>query len=147
MGAHAILNNGSFYSRVGSAAVAMAATDNRTPVILCCETYKFINRTQVDSLVLNEKGDPDDLVPTDKIRHLNCRKDEAPMLGGWKHQPNLNILNLLYDVTPSKYVSLIITEIGIVPYTSAPVVSLFIYKKRILLLLNIILKNHSYYLY
>lgn len=131
MGAHAILNNGSSYSRIGSAAVAMAATDKQIPVILCCETYKFVNRTQVDSLVMNEKGDPDDLVHTiNKIKHPNeldnFREDETPVLSDWKHQPNLNILNLLYDVTPSKYISLLITEVGIIPCTSAPVVSLFV---------------------
>jgi translation initiation factor eIF-2B subunit delta len=115
MGAHAILSNGSSYSRIGSAAVAMAATDKQIPVIICCETYKFVNRTQVDSLVMNEKGDPNDLMHPNK------------QLIDWKHQPNLNVLNLLYDVTPSKYISLLMTEIGIVPCTSAPVVSLVVY--------------------
>lgn len=56
MGAHALLNNGAVYSRVGTAMVAMAARDKQIPVMICCETYKFVNRTQVDSLVLNEMG-------------------------------------------------------------------------------------------
>ena len=56
MGAHALLNNGAVYSRVGTAMVAMAARDKQIPVMICCETYKFVNRTQVDSLVLNEIG-------------------------------------------------------------------------------------------
>lgn len=56
MGAHALLNNGAVYSRVGTAMVAMAASDKQIPVMICCETYKFVNRTQVDSLVLNELG-------------------------------------------------------------------------------------------
>ncbi|KAK4515357.1 uncharacterized protein ATC70_010302 [Mucor velutinosus] len=114
MGSHAILNNGSSYARIGSAAIAMAATDNQIPVILCCETYKFVNRTQVDSLVMNEKGDPYSLVQTE---------DRAtPVLANWKQQQNLSILNLMYDVTPSKYISAVVTEIGIIPCTSAPVI-------------------------
>jgi translation initiation factor eIF-2B subunit delta len=56
LGAHALLNNGAVYSRIGTAMVAMAASDRQIPVIVCCETYKFVNRTQVDSLVLNEMG-------------------------------------------------------------------------------------------
>lgn len=115
MGTHAILNNGSSYSRIGSAAVAMAATDKRIPVMICSETYKFINRTQVDSLVMNEKSNPDNLVHTKK-------DDTSPVLADWKHSPNLNILNLMYDVTPAKYISLVITEIGMIPCTSAPVI-------------------------
>ncbi|OAD04061.1 hypothetical protein MUCCIDRAFT_39069 [Mucor lusitanicus CBS 277.49] len=114
LGSHAILNNGSSYARIGSAAVAMAATDKQIPVILCCETYKFVNRTQVDSLVMNEKGDPYSLVQTSDTA--------APILANWKQQQNLSILNLMYDVTPSKYISAVVTEIGIIPCTSAPVV-------------------------
>ncbi|KAL0139667.1 translation initiation factor eIF2B delta subunit [Mucor lusitanicus] len=114
LGSHAILNNGSSYARIGSAAVAMAATDKQIPVILCCETYKFVNRTQVDSLVMNEKGDPYSLVQTSDTA--------APILANWKQQQNLSILNLMYDVTPSKYISAVVTEIGIIPCTSAPVI-------------------------
>ncbi|KAL7318813.1 hypothetical protein PS15m_002012 [Mucor circinelloides] len=114
MGSHAILNNGSSYSRIGSAAIAMAATDKQIPVILCCETYKFVNRTQVDSLVMNEKGDPNSLTQTSDTA--------TPILANWKQQPSLSILNLMYDVTPSKYISAVVTEIGIIPCTSAPVI-------------------------
>jgi translation initiation factor eIF-2B subunit delta len=56
MGTHAILNNGCSYSRVGSALVSMAAADRQIPAIICAETYKFVNKTQVDSFVLNERG-------------------------------------------------------------------------------------------
>lgn len=115
-----ILNNGLSYARIGSAAIAMAASDKQIPVILCCETYKFVNGTQVDSLVMNEKGDPNSLVYTSDTT--------TSVLANWKQQPNLSILNLMYDVTPSKYISLVITEIGIIPCTSAPVVSPNVFK-------------------
>lgn len=87
----------------------MAAADNMIPVMICAETYKFTNRTQVDSLVMNEKGNPEDLV-------------NQGVLVDWKHMSNLNVINLLYDVTPAKYISLVITEIGVIPCTSAPVI-------------------------
>lgn len=121
MGAHALLNNGAVYSRIGSSMVAMAASDKQIPVMICCETYKFVNRTQVDSFVLNELGNPDDLVNTGL-------KQEEAALSSWRDQPDLRLLNLLYDVTPSKYISLVVTEVGLIPCTSAPVVSdLFIF--------------------
>jgi translation initiation factor 2B subunit (eIF-2B alpha/beta/delta family) len=39
-----------------SALVSMAAADRQIPVIICAETYKFVKKTQVDSFVLNERG-------------------------------------------------------------------------------------------
>ncbi|KAI8993590.1 hypothetical protein BDB01DRAFT_754852 [Pilobolus umbonatus] len=129
MGAHALLNNGAVYSRIGSSMVAMAASDKQIPVMICCETYKFINRTQVDSFVLNELGNPDDLVNTKSTitPQLDRKLDENAVLATWKDQPDLRLLNLLYDVTPSKYITLVITEVGLIPCTSAPVVSHFSY--------------------
>lgn len=125
MGAHALLNNGAVYSRIGSSMVAMAASDKQIPVMICCETYKFVNRTQVDSFVLNELGNPDDLVKT-----VN-NKDEPVVLGQWRDQPDLRLLNILYDVTPSKYITLVVTEVGLIPCTSAPVVSISIFILRV----------------
>ncbi|KAG0169941.1 hypothetical protein DFQ30_003046 [Apophysomyces sp. BC1015] len=125
MGAHALLNNGAVYSRVGTAMVAMAASDKQIPVMICCETYKFVNRTQVDSFVLNELGNPDDLVetkPTYNSHHQNHPSPSSSALAAWREQPNLRLLNLLYDVTPSKYITLVITEVGLIPCTSAPVI-------------------------
>lgn len=124
MGAHALLNNGAVYSRIGSSMVAMAASDKQIPVMICCETYKFVNRTQVDSFVLNELGNPDDLVHT----HTNdSSKSDTNVLANWRDQPDLRLLNILYDVTPSKYITLVVTEVGLIPCTSAPVVSFVFY--------------------
>ncbi|KAI9022234.1 hypothetical protein CLU79DRAFT_751775 [Phycomyces nitens] len=125
MGAHALLNNGAVYSRIGSAMVAMAASDLQIPVMICCETYKFVNRTQVDSLVMNELGNPDALVNTKSISNANHQghpSSEQSALVNWRDQHNLRLLNMLYDVTPSKYITLVVTEVGLIPCTSAPVI-------------------------
>ncbi|CAO3620993.1 unnamed protein product [Mucor hiemalis] len=124
MGAHALLNNGAVYSRIGSSMVAMAASDKQIPVMICCETYKFVNRTQVDSFVLNELGNPDDLVNTKSTTntHYASKPDDSAVLASWRDQSDLKLLNLLYDVTPSKYITLVVTEVGLIPCTSAPVI-------------------------
>lgn len=36
--------------------------------------------------------------------------------------PNLNILNLYYDVTPREFISLVITEMGFLPSTAVPAI-------------------------
>ena len=60
-------------------------------------------------------GDPDGLVP------LN-RADTPDILTGWREKESLFLLNLNYDVTPSNFVDMVITEIGMIPCTSVPVV-------------------------
>ena len=53
-------------SRVGTAVVAMMAHRCNKPVMVCCETYKFNEYSNVDSIGKNELGDPDDLVSIDR---------------------------------------------------------------------------------
>lgn len=52
---------------------------------------------------------------------------KAGLLDGWLHKPDLKLLNLLHDLTPSKYITTVITEVGMIPCTSVPVVRIFSY--------------------
>lgn len=56
LGASSILSNGTVYSRVGTASVAMVAHAFGIPVLVCCEAYKFHERVQLDSICANELG-------------------------------------------------------------------------------------------
>uniref|UniRef100_A0A3B4FGB2 Translation initiation factor eIF2B subunit delta n=1 Tax=Pundamilia nyererei TaxID=303518 RepID=A0A3B4FGB2_9CICH len=113
LGAHALLANGYVMSRVGTSQIALVAKAFNVPVLVCCETYKFCDRVQTDSFVSNELDDPDDLIVT--------RKGTTP-LEGWENESSLRRLNLVYDVTPPDFVDLVITELGMIPCTSVPVV-------------------------
>ncbi|XP_032228224.1 translation initiation factor eIF-2B subunit delta isoform X1 [Nematostella vectensis] len=115
LGAHALLANGYVKSRVGSSMIAMMANAYNVPVLVCCETYKFSDRVQTDSFVSNELGDPDDLVPI-------SRHSERDTLAEWRDTPSLHLLNLVYDVTPPDFISMVVTEVGMIPCTSVPVV-------------------------
>ncbi|CAK8533249.1 unnamed protein product [Lathyrus sativus] len=115
LGAESILSNGTVYSRVGTASVAMVAHASRVPVIVCCEAYKFHERVQLDSICSNELGDPD------AISNVQGRVD-VNHLDGWADIENLQLLNLIYDAMPSDYVSMIVTDYGMVPPTSVPVI-------------------------
>ncbi|KAM4131634.1 hypothetical protein ACJW30_01G190000 [Castanea mollissima] len=103
------------YSRVGTACVAMVAHEFRVPVLVCCEAYKFHERVQLDSICSNELGDPD------AISKVPGRED-INYLDGCTNSENLQLLNLIYDATPSDYVSMIVTDYGMVPPTSVPVI-------------------------
>ncbi|XP_042552749.1 translation initiation factor eIF-2B subunit delta isoform X4 [Dipodomys spectabilis] len=113
LGAHALLANGSVMSRVGTAQLALVARAYNVPVLVCCETYKFCERVQTDAFVSNELDDPDD---------LQCERGEHVALANWQNHPSLRLLNLVYDVTPPELVDLVITELGMIPCSSVPVV-------------------------
>lgn len=56
LGAHSLLANGYVMSRTGTAQIALIARSNNKPVLVCCETYKFSEKVQTDSIVHNEIG-------------------------------------------------------------------------------------------
>ena len=119
----------------------MMANAYNVPVIICCETYKvrwnspaqlfcagmdwltttiscsrqFCERVQLDSICSNELGDPDQLIATDQGSPSKNVLDE------WRDIPSLKLLNLVYDLTPIQYVSMVVTEVGMTPPTSVPV--------------------------
>ena len=130
LGAASLLSNGSVLSRVGTAGVALVARSNNVPVLVCCETYKIGQRVQLESITGNELGNPDDVTSTDRAARPGGQdlggaggggKGGDGVLADWREVPNLKVLNLLYDLTPSEFVSGIVTEMGILPPTSVAV--------------------------
>jgi len=113
LGASSLLLNGTLVARAGTALVAMLAHERAVPVLVCCETYKFAERVLLDSICYNELGDPDDLVD---------QQQGPDKLADWRDLPKLKLLNLVYDVTPMKYITMVVTEAGVVPPTSVPVI-------------------------
>ncbi|KAJ9604319.1 hypothetical protein H2200_011153 [Cladophialophora chaetospira] len=123
------------------------------PVIVLCETVKFTAKAATDSIILNEVADPDALVEADEPATLSTPKSAATPaetakagkkqgnqkdkdddesddkngsskgLEGWKDQPNLFLLNLMYDVTPAEFLDLVVCELGSLPPSAVPVVN------------------------
>ena len=120
LGASSMLLNGTLVSRAGSALVAMLAHARGVPVLVCCETYKFTDRVLLDAICYNELGDPDELVgePEQQPPPL----PSGARIADWRDVPTLKVLNLLYDVTPMQYVTMVVTEAGGIPPTSVPVI-------------------------
>jgi len=114
VGAYTMMANGSLISRVGTALVALMAKNFHVPFIVCCETYKFTERVQLESISFNELGDPEELI--------NQTDESESKLKNWKEIPGLKILNLAYDLTPIEFIVMVITEVGMVPPTSVSVI-------------------------
>ncbi|KAF1743351.1 hypothetical protein MXB_1841 [Myxobolus squamalis] len=111
---NSLMSNGTVLGPIGSSLITAVGSHYRVPVLVCCETYNVSDRAQTDSFVYNELGDPDDIL------ELN-RKSSAD-IADWKENPRITLLNLYYDIIQPKYVSAVVTELGIIPCSSAPVV-------------------------
>ncbi|XP_063690711.1 translation initiation factor eIF2B subunit delta-like isoform X2 [Bolinopsis microptera] len=114
LSADALLANGYVLGPVGTAMLALIAHKYNKPVIVCCETYKFSERVQTDSILFNELADPKDMLKT-KTGAASPLSDDAD-------HHNVNLVNLVYDATPPTLVSIVITEIAELPCSSAPVI-------------------------
>ncbi|KAJ9062023.1 hypothetical protein DSO57_1015068 [Entomophthora muscae] len=130
LGAHGLFSNGTLLARAGTAMVALAGHHQRLPVIVCCETYKFSDKVRLDSVVWNEIGDARDLLAISTLEY-SAVSAQAATEEEAKNQviddnltshSNLHFLNLLYDLTPADYITVVVTEVGLIPCTSVPVV-------------------------
>jgi translation initiation factor eIF-2B subunit delta len=115
LGASAMLSNGALVSRCGTAVVSAIAHRLHVPVLVLCETYKFTDRVQLDAICNNELADPDELL-------RGSRGEGGGTLSAWRDVAGLKLLNLVYDVTPVDFVTMVVTEVGNVPATSVPVI-------------------------
>ena len=63
--------------------------------------------------------------PKEKDQNDDDEKTSSSMKGleAWKDQPNLFLLNLMYDVTPAEFLDLVICELGSLPPRAVPVVN------------------------
>ncbi len=140
------MSNGTVMARAGSAAVAMVAHARRKPVLVCCESFKFHERVQLDAVTHNELGDPQALASV-------AGRPDVQALQGWQvgraagagasvhparagstrmthhaafvlcavavqGNPRLALLNLKYDAMPAQFVTAIVTEHALIPPTS-----------------------------
>jgi translation initiation factor eIF-2B subunit delta len=111
IGASCMLSNGFAVARIGTASLALIADTFNIPFIVCCETYKFSEKIYLDSSTNNELGNEKDL--------LKIERQEQILTGNEK---NIHLLNLIYDVTPKEFIHVVLTDVGLIPSTSVPVV-------------------------
>lgn len=111
LGTASLLSNGAPYARAGTAMCAMMAHGYHIPVIICCETYKFSDRIQLDSFVVNEAGNCSDLLSHEDFDSKTDSRLLTP--AECSAQSRLKAVRLMYDVTPPKYISAIASEVGL----------------------------------
>ena len=141
-----MMSNGRLYSRVGTASISMLASSHSLPVIVLCQSVKFTEKVALDSIVGNEVAPAEELLSEAERRELLPLKsmlpssrstsknddkaasteeekaDTSDVLKWIEESKNLHHLQVLYDVTPAKYIDMVITEYGGLPPSSVPVV-------------------------
>jgi len=98
------------------------ANEVDVPVIVCCESVKFTEKVALDSIVSNEVAPPDELITATPLTSGSSQEVKGSPLANWRDTPNLQLLNIMYDVTPAEYIKMVITEYGSLPPSSVPVV-------------------------
>ncbi|OAV88698.1 hypothetical protein PTTG_07796 [Puccinia triticina 1-1 BBBD Race 1] len=122
LGAHAMLANGAIYGRAGTAMIAMISKTYGIPVVCCCETYKFSERVMLDSIVSNEISTSQSNIPPASYHHLFKFPSTLPTPPQENEEDTeIQELSLLYDVTRPEDITMVITEAGIIPVQSVPV--------------------------
>ncbi|GAP91417.1 putative translation initiation factor eif-2b subunit delta [Rosellinia necatrix] len=91
LGAEGMFSNGALYSPCGTSDVAIAAKDSGKPVYALCESINITDRVSTDSLTYNE-------IDPERCTGASFR--------------------LLYDTTPSHYLTTVVTEISSAQPTS-----------------------------
>ena len=96
VGADTITSQGNLINKVGTSQVAAAANEARVQFYVCTETYKFSPLTVSGDMVKIEERDISEVV----------RPGEIP--------DSVRVFNPVFDVTPAKYISGMITELGLI---------------------------------
>ena len=103
LGGDCIYSNGYLQTCCGASTIGLLASKLRIPLYVLIKTYKFSDKTEMDHLNVN-----------------SCRNFK-----GMAHSKEENFhyqVDLQYDLVPSSFISLLITEVGLMPPTGVPVV-------------------------
>ncbi|MDK2891894.1 ribose 1,5-bisphosphate isomerase [Methanohalophilus sp.] len=106
VGADSITANGALVNKIGTSQLALAAKEARVNFISAAETYKFHPMTVMGDMIEIEDRSADEVIDPKIIAEL----------------PNVKVRNPAFDVTPSEYIDLIVTEVGAFPPSMAFVV-------------------------
>jgi ribose 1,5-bisphosphate isomerase len=99
IGADAITANGALVNKIGTSVVALAAHEANVRVFVAAETYKFSPETMIGELVTIEERDTSEVISDEALKEIGP----------------IQVRNPSFDITPSQFIDLIITERGIIP--------------------------------
>lgn len=100
VGADTICANGDLINKIGTSQVALCAKEQDVDFIAATESIKFSPASVMGSVVEIEERDPSEVILPGKLR-------------------GVRVLNPAFDVTDAEYISMIVTEYGVIPPQAA----------------------------
>ena len=93
---------------------------------------QFSSKLNLDTEANESKYEHDDGDMTDDDGMGGDEDDpfKNKLLGDWRNMPKLKMLNLKYDTTPARLIRMVITELGVMPPSAAPVIIRECHKDR-----------------
>lgn len=99
VGADAIAANGALVNKIGTSQLALAAHEARKSFMVAAETFKFSPSTILGIPIEIEERSSEEVVDPSVLEEL----------------PHVQVKNPAFDFTPSEYIDMIVTDIGIIP--------------------------------
>ncbi|MHA1380675.1 MAG: translation initiation factor eIF-2B [Candidatus Helarchaeota archaeon] len=93
IGADSILADGSIINKIGTYPLALTAYEHQLPFYVATESYKFNPRSYFGKPIIIEEKSPNEILS--------------------QNIPGVEVKNFYFDITPSKYITSLITEDGI----------------------------------
>ena len=103
VGADAVTVKGAVVNKIGTSQIALAAHEARKNLLVAAETYKFAPKTILGHHIEIEERPASEVLPDDVSESL----------------PFVTVRNPVFDVTPARYIDVIVTEAGAVPPEAA----------------------------
>jgi ribose 1,5-bisphosphate isomerase len=100
VGADTICANGDLINKIGTSQIALCAKEQDVDFIAATESIKFSPASVMGSVVEIEERDPAEVIEPGKLR-------------------GVRVLNPAFDVTDAEYISMIVTEYGVIPPQAA----------------------------
>lgn len=112
LGTHAVTANGGLVAQAGTAVIARAAKEHRTPVVVVAGVYKVSPLHPFDFEGIAEAGNPNDALPWEdgEFRDLLYVSTFTLTLEA-KFIDTVETVNVLYDYVPPELVDLYITNL------------------------------------
>ncbi len=100
VGADTICANGDLINKIGTSQIALCAKELDIDFIVAAESIKFSPESVMGSVVEIEERDPSEVIKAEKLK-------------------DVRVLNPVFDITDARYISMIITEYGVIPPEAA----------------------------
>ena len=100
VGADTICANGDLINKIGTSQIALCAKELDIDFIVAAESIKFSPESVMGSVVEIEERDPSEIIKAEKLK-------------------DVRVLNPVFDITDARYISMIITEYGVIPPEAA----------------------------